>query len=150
MHAVLLITLDFRLQYVGYGHITHNTSKVSHITQWLLLQIHYITWKAGLGFALSVTKNSRTFLGLSRTAEAFFQDPVGSQQCLNIETLSSIPIKSFPHLQWIPKWFYFLDHSKNPWLIDWLWQTAVTNHIYRVFQKSGTEFAVQLVTNYLS
>jgi len=24
-----------------------------------------------------------------------------------------------PHLQWILKWFYYLDHSKNRWLIDW-------------------------------
>ena len=25
-----------------------------------------------------------------------------------------------PHLQWILKWFYYLDHSKNAWLIDCL------------------------------
>jgi len=35
-------------------------------------------------------------------------------------TLSSIPVKLFPYLQWILKWFYYMDHSKNPWLIDWL------------------------------
>jgi len=36
-----------------------------------------------------VTNNSRTFPGLSRPQEAFFQDPVVSQQCLNIATNSS-------------------------------------------------------------
>jgi len=34
-------------------------------------------------------KNFMTFAGLSRTPEAFFHDPVVSQQCLNMETYSS-------------------------------------------------------------
>jgi len=32
--------------------------------------------------------------------------------------LSLILVKSFLHLQWILKWFYYLDHSENPWLIE--------------------------------
>ena len=29
-----------------------------------------------------------------------------------------IPSKLFPHLQWILKWFYYLYHFKNTWLIE--------------------------------
>jgi len=29
-------------------------------------------------------------------------------------------LEIIPHLQWILKWFCYLDHSKNIWLIDWL------------------------------
>jgi len=38
-------------------------------------------------------------------------------------TLSPISLISFTHPQWILKWFYYLDHYKNSWLMDWLkWQ----------------------------
>jgi len=35
-------------------------------------------------------------------------------------TLSLIPVLIIPHLQWILKWFYYLDHCNNTWMNDWL------------------------------
>jgi len=60
-------------------------------------------------------------------------------------TLSSIPVKSFLHLQWILKWFYYLDHSKNIWLIDWL---AMTYAAVMKYSRSKTSIKPPINTGY--